>query len=341
LRSVVNREPYFTAELGQIREINGKGKSFNAEVEQIRQQAVELIDLSPGAPEQAQTVLLNIDDGGNLADFLAANLNIDTLQKQQLLEEANIPKRLRQVHQHVVQQVEMLRLQEKIHDEVQSSIGESQRKLFLREQARAIQKELGEDEEVGGQGVEELRQRIEEAQLPEKVMGEVERELRRLEAIPPVSPEYSMITTYLELIADLPWSKASEELLDLDRARRILDRDHFDLEKVKRRLIEYLAVRKLNPDGRGPILCLVGPPGVGKTSLGQSVADALGRQFARLSLGGIRDEAEVRGHRRTYIGAMPGRIIQELRRAGANNPVMMLDEVDKLGSDFRGDPTSA
>ena len=278
---------------------------------------------------------------GNLADFLAANLDLDTQEKQDLLEELDVAKRVRLVHRAVSNQLEMARLQHKIQEDVQSSIGDTQRKMYLREQMKAIRKELGEDGEGPEQIVEQLRERLEEADPPEKVMDEANRELERLTAVPPASPEYSVILSYLELIADLPWQKTSEDNLDLDRAQEILDRDHFDLDKVKRRLIEYLAVRKLNPDGRGVILCLVGPPGVGKTSLGQSVADALGREFTRMSLGGMRDEAEIRGHRRTYIGAMPGRIIQEIRRCGTKNPVIMLDEVDKLGSDFRGDPSSA
>ena len=341
IRNVVEREPFLKVELSQIQETQGQGKEFDAEVDQLRSEASQLIELSPAAPEQAQTVLLNIEEPGQLSDFLAANLSLDVHRKQQLLEQRDVGKRLREVHREVARQLEIAKLQQKIHEDVQSSIGESQRKLFLREQVRAIQRELGEDDEGGPQSLDKLRERIEDADPPDEVMKEAKRELRRMESIPVASPEYSVIMTYLELIADLPWNKRSDDVLDLQHARKILDRDHFDLEKVKRRLIEYLAVRKLNPEGRGPILCLVGPPGVGKTSLGQSVADALGRKFCRLSLGGIRDEAEIRGHRRTYIGAMPGRIIQELRRAGANNPVMMLDEVDKLGSDFRGDPTSA
>ncbi len=333
--------PYFRAKVKRLTEKRGGGKSFDAEVALLRDQSRELIEAAPTAPEQALTVLMNIDDPGNLADFLAANLNIDVQEKQDLLEELDVAKRLRIVHRHVSSQLEILRLQQKIQADVQSSIGEGQRKFVLREQLKAIQRELGDEEGGGDRATVELRKRLTAANLPEKVLAEAMRDLDRLESIPPASPEYSLILTYLELVADLPWHKASEDKLDLDRAQKILDRDHFDLDKVKRRLIEYLAVRKLNPQGRGPILCLVGPPGVGKTSLGQSIADALGRQFVRLSLGGIRDEAEVRGHRRTYIGAMPGRIIQEIRRAGTNNPVMMLDEVDKLGADFRGDPASA
>ncbi|MEX0653380.1 MAG: LON peptidase substrate-binding domain-containing protein, partial [Phycisphaeraceae bacterium] len=337
VKKITQHKPYFRAAVEVLDEKPGSGRRFEASVNQLRDQARQLIELTPNAPEQAMTVLMNIADPGMLADFLASNLDLDVHVKQDLLEERNIEVRVRSVLRAVTNQLEMARLQQKIQQDVQSSIGQSQRKLFLREQLKAIQRELGE-EAGGGESVQQLRDRLEEAGLPDKAMTEAQRELSRLEVIPPASPEYSVITTYLELLADLPWNKASEDKLDLPQARKILDRDHYDLEKVKRRLMEYLAVRKLNPEGRGPILCLVGPPGVGKTSLGQSIADALGRQFARMSLGGIRDEAEIRGHRRTYIGAMPGRIIQELRRAGTNNPVMMLDEVDKLGADFRGDP---
>ena len=341
LDKITQTKPYFKAQVSTPNEKPGTGKKFDAEVSQLRDQAHDLIDLSPNAPEQALTVMMNIDDPGTLADFLGANLALDVEQKQDLLEELNIAKRIRMVHVHLSSQLEILRLQEKIQEDVQSSIGDTQRRFYLREQIKAIQKELGDDDGSGDHAIIQLEKKLEEADPPEKVMEEAIRELERLRVIPPASPEYSVITTYIELIADLPWNKSNKDNLDLQRARKILDRDHYGLDKVKRRLIEYLAVRKLNPEGRGPILCLVGPPGVGKTSLGQSIADSLGREFSRISLGGIRDEAEVRGHRRTYIGAMPGRIIQELRRAGANNPVMMLDEVDKLGSDFRGDPSSA
>lgn len=341
VKSFIQRRPYYKARILRIKETPSSGKRFNVAVEKLREQARELIEKTPNAPEQALTVLMNIDSPGNLADFLAANLNLDIQQKQDLLEELDVAKRIRSVLQHVSNQLEIIRLQEKIQSDVQSSIGEGQRKFLLREQLKAIQKELGENEDGPDQVVNRLRQSLEDAQPPEKVLTEAQRDLNRLENIPPASPEYSLIMSYIELLAELPWRTASEDNLDLTRARKILDRDHFDLDKVKRRLIEYLAVRKLNPSGRGPILCLVGPPGVGKTSLGESIADALGRKFARISFGGIRDEAEIRGHRRTYIGAMPGRIIQEIRRSATNNPVMMLDEVDKLGSDFRGDPASA
>lgn len=341
LDQAVSETPYITAKVSRPEEKPGSGKKYDAGLGQLRDQAHQLIDLSSHAPEQATTVLMNIPGGGPLADFLAANLEIDLEQKQDLLDELDVAKRVRQVHQYVSSQLEVANLQHKIQQDVQSSIDQSQRRYFLHEQMKAIQKELGEDGSSSDQIAQQLRERIKESDPPKKVIEEAERELNRLEMIPPASPEYSVLTSYLELISELPWNKASEDNLDLQRAKKTLDRDHFDLEKVKKRLIEFLAVRKLNPKGRGAILCLVGPPGVGKTSLGQSVADALGRKFARMSLGGIRDEAEIRGHRRTYIGAMPGRIIQELRRAGTNNPVMMLDEVDKLGADFRGDPASA
>lgn len=342
IKKFVQTDPYFMVQHEPIEETPGTGKKFFAGVEQLREQARQLIELAPNAPDQAVNVLINIDEPSNLADFLGANLNLDVQQKQDLLEEHDVAKRMRLVHHHVSAQLEILKLQQKIQEDVHSSIGESQRKIFLREQLKAIQNELGE----GGDGyvdstIADLRQRLEDASPPQKAMEDASRELDRLENIPPASPEYSMILGYLELVADLPWSRSSEDNLDLDIAQNVLDRDHYGLNKVKRRLIEYLAVRKLNPEGRGPILCLVGPPGVGKTSLGHSIADALGREFVRMSFGGIRDEAEIRGHRRTYIGAMPGRIIQELKRAGTNNPVMMLDEIDKLGSDFRGDPASA
>jgi ATP-dependent Lon protease len=337
----VATEPFFKAKVQLPEDEVTEGRQLEAAVKNLRETSMELIRNAADVPEELRTVLINIEDPSIFADFLAANLNIEFEQRQDLLEQMNVNKRLRAVQEHVTAQLEIARLQQKIQEDVQSNLSDLQRRVYLREQLKAIQKELGEGGDGAEEQVEELRRRLEEAEPPAAVMQEADRELQRLAVIPPASPEYSVIVTYLETIADLPWNKLSEDNLDLDRAREILDRDHFDLDKVKRRLIEYLAVRKLNPEGRGPILCLLGPPGVGKTSLGQSIADALGRQFVRMSLGGIRDEAEIRGHRRTYIGAMPGRIIQEMRRAGTRNPVMMLDEIDKLGADFRGDPASA
>ncbi|MCS7337830.1 MAG: endopeptidase La [Verrucomicrobiae bacterium] len=343
IRKVLLTHPFMRAEVEVVQSKYPvkPDKEFEATVQGLRDSALKLVELTLEQPEPVKMLILNLDDPGALADFLAGSINIEAGQKQELLEELDVVKRVQAVHRIVTAQLELAQLQQKIQKDVTSSITEQQRKAYLREQLRAIQKELGETDDVVGQQVSELRRRIEEAQPPKTVMEQAERELRRLAQLHPASPEYSVIVSYLETIADLPWNKLTEDNLDLDRAQKILDRDHFNLQKVKRRLIEYLAVRKLNPSGHGPILCLVGPPGVGKTSLGQSIADALGRKFVRLSLGGVHDEAEIRGHRRTYIGSMPGRIIQEIRRAGSRNPVMMLDEIDKIGSDFRGDPASA
>ncbi|MEM6504198.1 MAG: endopeptidase La [Planctomycetota bacterium] len=336
----VRTKPYLTAKVTTLREKPGRGRPFKATINQLRDLALELIELTPNAPEQARNVLMNVESPSGLVDYLAANLDIDIPDKQSLLEELSVTQRAKRVHHLLSQQLQLARLQDKIQQDVEASIGEGQRRLYLREQMRAIQDELGEGD-GSAEVIDDLHRRLVEAGPPDKVRQEAERELSRLEMIPPASPEYAVIMSYVELIAELPWNSSSKDRLDLKYAREVLDRDHFNLDKVKRRLIEYLAVRKLNPSGRGAILCLSGPPGVGKTSLGQSIAEALGREFARISMGGVRDEAEVRGHRRTYIGAMPGRLIQDIRRCGTNNPVIMLDEVDKLGNDFRGDPASA
>jgi len=339
----VKYEPYFRCkvEVLQNEEPKEKDQHWEARVKNLREAALQLLELTPDAPDQARLMLMNISDGGQLADFLASNLNIELDEKQQLLEELNVAKRVAGVQQRLSSQLEIARLQQKLQQDVASQISDTQKRVYLREQIKAIQKELGEGEGGSEEQITELRKRLEEAKPPENVMQQVDKELKRLSYISPASPEYSVIVSYAETVADLPWAKMSEDKLDLNHAQKILDRDHYDLEKVKRRLIEYLAVRKLNPQGRGPILCFLGPPGVGKTSLGQSIADALGRKFARISLGGVRDEAEIRGHRRTYIGSMPGRLIAELRRVGTRNPVIMLDEIDKLAADFRGDPASA
>jgi ATP-dependent Lon protease len=334
--------PYFRCEVEVLKSVQPeKDPQWEARVKNLRETALQLLDLTPDAPEQARLMLMNIADAGQLADFLASNMNAAVDEKQHILEELDVAKRVAAVQQRLSAQLEIARLQQKLQQDVASQISDSQRRMYLREQIKAIQKELGEGEGGSEEQVTELRKRLTEAKPPENVMAAVEKELKRLSYISPASPEYSVIVSYAETVADLPWSKMSEDNLDLDRAQKTLDRDHYDLEKVKRRLVEYLAVRKLNPQGRGPILCFLGPPGVGKTSLGQSIADALGRKFARISLGGVRDEAEIRGHRRTYIGSMPGRLIAELRRVGTRNPVIMLDEIDKLAADFRGDPASA
>jgi ATP-dependent Lon protease len=342
VKQFVQTEPYFRAEVELLKTASPEDtQEWQARIRNLRDAAIQLLELTPDAPEQARQMIMNIQDAGQLADFLASNLSIELQHKQDLLEELDLSKRINAVQQRLSAQLEIARLQQKLQQDVASQISDSQKRVFLREQIKAIQKELGEGEGGSDEQVAELRKRLEEAKPPEAVKQQVDKELKRLSYISPASPEYSVIVSYAETVADLPWSKMSEDKLDLKHAQAILDRDHYDLEKVKRRLIEYLAVRKLNPTGRGPILCFLGPPGVGKTSLGQSIADALGRKFARISLGGVRDEAEIRGHRRTYIGSMPGRLIQELRRAGTRNPVIMLDEIDKLAADFRGDPASA
>ena len=342
LRKMIITSPYIRAEIALLDSVSPpKTNEFEATFRNLRDSAARVLELTPDAPEQAALAVRSIENADQLTDFLAPNLSIDVAQKQALLEELDVEKRVRAIQTHVSAQLEIAEIQQKLQKDVQSQFSDAQRKAYLRQQLKAIQQELGEGEAGADQQIAQLRTRLEAAKPPAEVMAQADRELKRLDFIPPASPEYSVIVSYIETIADLPWSKQSEDSLDLDQAQAILDRDHYDLEKVKRRLIEFLAVRKLNPQGHGPILCFIGPPGVGKTSLGQSIADAMGRKFARMSLGGIRDEAEIRGHRRTYIGSMPGRIIQELRRAGTRNPVMMLDEVDKIGADFRGDPASA
>ena len=342
LRKITQTAPFLRAEVTLLETTRpAVTKEWEAEFRNLRDSAAKLLELTPDMPEQARAAVLSIEDAEQLVDFLAPNLNVDTAQKQSLLEELELEKRLRAVQTSISAQLEIADIQQKLQKDVQSQFSEAQRRAYLREQMKAIQRELGEGDSGADEQVAKLRKQLEESKPPAEVFAQADRELKRLEVIPPASPEYSVIVTYVETIAELPWSKLSEDNIDLDQAQQILDRDHYDLEKIKRRLIEYLAVRKLNPTGHGPILCFLGPPGVGKTSLGQSIADALGRKFVRMSLGGIRDEAEIRGHRRTYIGSMPGRIIQELRRAGTRNPVMMLDEIDKIGADFRGDPASA
>jgi ATP-dependent Lon protease len=343
LRKIVATDPFLRAEVDLPNSIvPATTKEWEATFRNLRDSAAKLFELTPDAPEQARLMILNIEDPEQLADFLAPNLNVDVAQKQAILEELDVEKRVAAVQKQISAQLEIAEIQQRLQKDVASQFSDAQRRAYLRSQIKAIQRELGESEGAGSEEqAQQLRKRLEEANPPEAVMKQADRELKRLDFIPPASPEFSVIVSYIEIIADLPWNTLSKDNLDLDQAQQILDRDHYDLEKVKKRLIEYLAVRKLNPQGHGAILCFLGPPGVGKTSLGQSIADALGRKFVRISLGGMRDEAEIRGHRRTYIGSMPGRIIQEIRRAGTRNPVFMLDEIDKIGADFRGDPASA
>ena len=344
LKKLVSTEPFLRGEIEVLQSIppSADNKQWQAMLQQLRESALELVSHVPDAPAQAAMLIRTVDNPDLLADLIANSLSLDTAQRQDLLEELDIEKRVRAILARVAAQLEIARLQQKIQKDVAEKFTDAQRRAFLREQIRSIHKELGEDEEGGpAQQASELRKRLEEAQPPKAVLEQANRELKRLEQLHPASAEFPVIVSYIETLAELPWARLTDDNLDLERAQQILDRDHYDLEKIKRRLIEYLAVRKLNPTGQGPILCFLGPPGVGKTSLGESIADALGRKFVRMSLGGMRDEAEIRGHRRTYVGAMPGRIIQELRRAGSRNPVVMLDEIDKIGADFRGDPASA
>lgn len=342
VKQAAQQEPYLKAEVEVLesKPVPKDDDYWQAAVRNLRETAEKLLELRPEVPAEAKSVLADIDDPGLLTDFLTTNISIESAEKQKLLDETDVGRRVTSVQQHLNNQLHIAELQSKLREDVHSEFSDAQKRAYLREQLRAIQKELGEE---GGaeEQIEDIRQRLEKAGLPEKAKEHADREMRRLAIIPPSSPDHSVIVSYLETLAELPWNVLSEEHVDLKRAQEILDRDHHGLAKVKKRLIEYVAVRKLNPAGRGPILCFLGPPGVGKTSLGQSIAEALGRKFARISLGGVRDESEIRGHRRTYIGSMPGRLIQELRRLGTRNPVIMLDEVDKMGSDFRGDPASA
>jgi ATP-dependent Lon protease len=342
LTSIDQHDPFATGTIEVLEDQLAAGPGLDALLNSVRTQANRVIELSPNTPDEAAQVLNSIQNPSALADFLAANLQAETADKQLLLEELDVEKRMRMIAARIATQLDVLELQSKIQSQVKENIDKSQRRYYLQEQLKAIRKELGEgDPTGGGNEIEQLRERLTAANLPEIVSKEANRELARLEAIPSASPEYGVIRTWLQIVSELPWSTVTDDKLDLKVARDILDRDHFDLDKVKRRIIEYLAVRKLKPDGGGAILCFLGPPGVGKTSLGKSIAEAMGRTFIRVALGGVRDEADIRGHRRTYIGSMPGRIIAELRKAGTRNPVMMLDEIDKLGNDFRGDPASA
>jgi ATP-dependent Lon protease len=313
-------------------------EALTRNVQALVQRALAML---PEIPPEVRNAVLSASDPVQLAYFLGSILNLGVEQEQQMLEADAVDDLLQIAYGRLAHEIEIMELRTKIASEAQGEMTKAQRDYFLRQQMKAIQKELGEDEGGETADSEMLRERLGAADLPEEVRKEADRELRRLERLPQAAPDYQVIRTWLEFILELPWNKSSEDKLDLAEARRVLDEDHYGLEEIKERILEFLAVVKLRRDSKSPILCFVGPPGVGKTSLGMSIARALGRQFERLSLGGVRDEAELRGHRRTYIGAMPGRIIQALRRAGVNNPVMMLDEIDKLGNDYRGDPSSA
>jgi len=340
ITAAVTTEPFLKARVKSLVSSHRMTKKLQALMVNVRQAANRVIALSPNVPEEASLLLDNIDNPSALADFLAANLNLPIEQKQSLLEELDPSKRLEEISVALANQLEVLELSNKIQGRVKESVDKSQREYFLQEQLKAIQTELGL-EDRRSEELNELKDKIEQTQMPEATEQESMRELDRLSKTPPSSPEYSVIRTYLDWVCELPWSQETEDRIDIDQAQRVLDKDHYNLKNVKKRILEFLAVRKLNPTGKSPILCFLGPPGVGKTSLGKSIARAMGREFVRISLGGIRDEADIRGHRRTYIGALPGRILQELRKCGSRNPVFMLDELDKIGADFRGDPASA
>ncbi|MGH9479665.1 MAG: endopeptidase La, partial [Terriglobales bacterium] len=335
-------EPFMRA---QVELLEDQPSRPDSEAEALQRNVVatfqQIVALSPTLSDELQTLVASIEDPARLTDFVAANLpSLATADRQTLLQTAEVRARLEAVNRHVVRELEVQQLRSKIQSEVQDQVQQTQREYYLREQMKAIQKELGEADE-GQRDSEELRKKIEAAGMPEEVKTEAMKELQRLAKMSPAAADYSVTRNYVEWLALLPWAKSSAGEIDLVKAAAILNEDHYDLEKVKDRILDYLAVRRLNPSMKGPILCFVGPPGVGKTSLGRSIARALGRKFFRLSLGGVHDEAEIRGHRRTYIGALPGQIIQGLRRTATNDPVFMLDEVDKIGRDFRGDPTSA
>src|SRR6267142_3224963 len=338
----VQETPFLRARVQILPELEVKNKE---EVEAAKRNVQALIQQAlaylPQVPPEVRMVVLAADDPVRLAYFLGSILSLGVEKEQQMLEANSVDELMHLAHDFLAREVEIIRLRSKIASEAQTEMDKAQRDYVLRQQMRAIQKELGEGESGEEAEASQLRERLEKADLPDEVRKEAERELSRMEKLPSMAPDYHVIRTYLDFILELPWKKSSEDRLDLNEARKVLDEDHFGLDDVKERILEFLAVRKLRPDSKSPILCFVGAPGVGKTSLGRSIARAMGRKFERLSLGGIRDEAELRGHRRTYVGAMPGRIIQSIRRAGVHNPLMMLDEIDKLGADYRGDPSAA
>jgi ATP-dependent Lon protease len=333
-------EPYLVAEIAQEPDVVEQSPELVALMRNVQQTFSDIVDEVPYLPEELQIMVANLDDPSALTHLIAGALRLRTDEKQSLLEERDVSKRLRRLVEILARELEVVAIGSKIQSQVQSELEKGQREYFLRQQLKAIQEELGEVDEVQAE-VNELREQLAAIDLPEEVRKQADRELGRLERLQPAMAEYGVVRGYLEWIASLPWDKSTEDNLDLEHAREVLDADHYDIEQVKDRILEFLAVRKLKPDARGSILLFLGPPGVGKTSLGRSIARALERKFERISVGGVRDEAEIRGHRRTYIGAMPGTIIRAMRDAGANNPLLMIDEIDKLGGDFRGDPSSA
>ncbi|WP_328805442.1 LON peptidase substrate-binding domain-containing protein [Rhizorhabdus histidinilytica] len=332
--------PYLVARVLRIEEPETAGPEIEARLMHLRQQALETLQLLPQAPQELAATIQNITSAAALADMAAAYLDLSPQQKQEILETIGLQERLDKVSRLLAERMEVLRLSQEIGRDVQAKLGNRQREALLREQMAAIQRQLGEGDDKTAE-ITELTEAIVNAHMPAEVEDQARKELRRLERMPEAAAEHGMVRTYLDWLTELPWALPEGAPIDIADARRILDADHYDLDKVKRRIVEYLAVRKLAPQGKAPILCFVGPPGVGKTSLGQSIARAMDRKFVRVSLGGVHDEAEIRGHRRTYIGALPGNIIQAIRKAGTRNCVMMLDEIDKLGSGVHGDPSAA
>ncbi|MDG1983732.1 MAG: endopeptidase La [Planctomycetota bacterium] len=336
----VETEPLLVARVRRVKEVDRPTRAIEARFVALKQRAEEVLSLSPGTPEDLEQAVQGIDSPGMLSDLVATFLDMPSTEKQEILETFEVKARLDRLLEALGQAAAVLELSVKIRRETKGSLDQAQREYFLREQLRQIRRELGEGDDFSDE-LAELRERVDALKVPEEAEREVRRELRRLERTPEQAAEHSMLRTWMEVFTELPWNERSKDTLRLEAAEEVLDADHHGLEKVKRRILEFLAVKKLNPEGQGPTLCLVGPPGVGKTSLGQSVARAMGREFVRVSLGGVHDESEVRGHRRTYVGAMPGKIIEGLRKAGTRNPVFLLDEVDKLGAGVHGDPSSA
>jgi len=334
------KDPYFKVRCDTLEENFLPGVEIDALVMNLKNLFQRAVELAPYLTAELGTMVNNIKSPAILSDLVASNLNISTAEKQAILETFDVRERLTRVHLHLNKEIQVLELGNKIQSQVKEDMDRTQREYYLREQMKAIKKELGELDEHSTE-IKELRDKIKKAKMPPDALAAAEKELDRLAKIPPASAEYTVARTYLDWLVELPWSETTEDNLDIDNAQKTLDEDHYDLEKVKKRILEYLAVRKLKANMKGPILCFVGPPGVGKTSLGKSIARTMGRKFMRISLGGVRDEAEIRGHRRTYVGALPGRIIQGIKKSGSNNPIFMLDEVDKIGMDFRGDPSSA
>ncbi len=338
--SFVHTDPYLRAEIETIDEIEIDEVNVEALILNVKKTAKQVVELMPEVPTGAAQFIEGVSNAGYLADLVAANLDVPVEEKMEILIQANVEMRLKKILELLYRKLEVMKLSKKIDTQVKGEMNRTQREYYLRQQLKAIKDELGETSNADAD-IESLESRLKDVKLPEEAQKVVDKELLRLRQMPTSSSEYTVARTYLEWFADLPWSKQTDDNLDIGNARKVLDIKHYDLVKVKKRILEYLAVRKLKKEMKGPILCMVGPPGVGKTSLGQSIADALGRKFVRISLGGVRDEAEIRGHRRTYVGALPGRIIQGMKKAQTKNPVFMLDEIDKLAHDFRGDPSSA